>query len=364
MATAVARAEARFKQLCCLGLGGKAVMPALFRELRTIIPSSGQAFFFVDERGTLSDIYDENPETGSLAPLYMEEFYDRRERSIGYSFSDSLRQRSVHGLEEIASVDLAAFRRSEFYNVIFRPLGYDDFIRLVVRAPGRIFGAVSPHRSPGERRFTPEDRRRLAGLESFLAHAFADERASSAALVESGAIGLIIADSAGRPVYFSGEGRRLLFLATHPRTEPCASVRRGASLPPALVRLCRTLGRVFSDDPSAAAPVHHHRNVWGGFSFRAHWLEAAGPGARLIGITVSHQEPLPVKLTHNLQHLALSRRQSEVCLLLAMGSSYDQIANKLGISKHTAIAHGRWIYDKLDVHNRAELINRLLCAQP
>jgi DNA-binding CsgD family transcriptional regulator len=47
---------------------------------------------------------------------------------------------------------------------------------------------------------------------------------------------------------------------------------------------------------------------------------------------------------------------------MAMGCSYDQIAQKLGISKHTAIAHSRWIYNKLDVHNRAELINKLLCA--
>ncbi len=30
------------------------------------------------------------------------------------------------------------------------------------------------------------------------------------------------------------------------------------------------------------------------------------------------------------------------------------------ISKHTAIAHGRWIYNKLDVHNRAELVSKLL----
>jgi DNA-binding CsgD family transcriptional regulator len=363
MATASARAEARFKQLCCLGLGGEAVMPALFRELRMIVPSCGLTFFFVDERGVLRNIYDENPETSRLALLYMEDFYDRRERAGGYSFSDSLRQLAVHGLEELSSVDPAAYRRSEHYNCIYRPLGYEDFIRLIVRDSGRTFGAVTPHRSPGERRFAPEDRRRLAALGPFFAHAFTDNRASSAALVETGAIGLIIADSAGRPVYLSREGRRLLFLATHPHTNPGAAVRRAGSLPPALVQLCRNLGRLFLDDPSASAPVHHHRNAWGGFSFRAYWLEDADRGASLIGITVSHQEPLPVKLTHNLQHLALSRRQSEVCLLLAMGSSYDQIAKKLGISKHTAIAHSRWIYNKLDVHNRAELINRLLCAQ-
>jgi DNA-binding CsgD family transcriptional regulator len=279
---------------------------------------------------------------------------------VGYSFSASLRQASVHGPEQLITVDLRTFRRSEFYNIIFRALGYDDFIRLVVRDAGPALGAVSLHRSLGDPPFTLEDKRRLTGLESFLAHALTDSGASGAALVESGTPGLIIADPAGKPIYSSAEGRRLLLLATHPHTKPSAAMRRTAALPPALVRLCRNLGRVFSGDSSASAPVHHHRNVWGGFSFRAHWLEAAGPGARLIGITISHREPLPVKLMRNLKPLPLSRRQSEVCLLMAMGSSYDQIAQRLGISKHTAIAHGRWIYDKLDVHNRAELVSRLL----
>jgi DNA-binding CsgD family transcriptional regulator len=361
MTTAASRAEARFKQLCCLGLGGEAVMPSLLRELKVLVPSLGQAFFFVDGKGALCNVYDENPETSRLAPLYMEEFCNRREREVGYSFSDSLRsQLSVHGPEQLLTVDLTTFRRSEFYNIILRALGYDDFIRLVVRDAGLALGAVSLHRSPGDPRFTLEDKRRLAGLESFFAHALTDSGASAAALVESGTLGLIIADPAGKPIYSSAEGRRLLLLATHPHTKPSAAMRRTAGLPPALVRLCRNLGRVFSGDSSASAPVQHHRNVWGGFSFRAYWLEAAGPGARLIGITVSHREPLPVKLMRNLKPLPLSRRQSEVCLLMAMGSSYDQIAQRLGISKHTAIAHGRWIYDKLDVHNRTELVSRLL----
>jgi len=32
----------------------------------------------------------------------------------------------------------------------------------------------------------------------------------------------------------------------------------------------------------------------------------------------------------------------------------------MGVSKHTAIAHGRSIYNKLQVHNRAELVGKLL----
>jgi DNA-binding CsgD family transcriptional regulator len=58
--------------------------------------------------------------------------------------------------------------------------------------------------------------------------------------------------------------------------------------------------------------------------------------------------------------LPLSKRQAQVCAHLAGGYSYEKIAGCLGISKHTVIPHGRGIYNKLDVHNRTELRNRLL----
>jgi DNA-binding CsgD family transcriptional regulator len=134
------------------------------------------------------------------------------------------------------------------------------------------------------------------------------------------------------------------------------------ALPSPLVQLCRDLDRVFLNDLSASAPAYSCRNVWGGFSFRAHWLEGAGSSSGLIGITISHQEPLPVRLAQSIEHFRLSRRQAEVCLLMAMGASIERVAERLGISKHTAVAHGRGVYAELDVHNRAELVTKLLAV--
>jgi DNA-binding CsgD family transcriptional regulator len=45
---------------------------------------------------------------------------------------------------------------------------------------------------------------------------------------------------------------------------------------------------------------------------------------------------------------------------MATGASNEEIAERLGISRHTAKQHGRWIYNKLDVHNRAELVSKIL----
>jgi len=128
------------------------------------------------------------------------------------------------------------------------------------------------------------------------------------------------------------------------------------------VRLCSGLAAIFAGASTASAPAWKHRNVWGGFSFRAQWLEVADAPGGLVGITTTRQEPLPLRLLRGLDTTALSGRQRQIALLLADGMSHAQIAQQLAISHHTAIAHGRRIYEKLDVHNRAGLVTRLLAS--
>ena len=54
----------------------------------------------------------------------------------------------------------------------------------------------------------------------------------------------------------------------------------------------------------------------------------------------------------------LSARETEVAQLLLEGKSYDDIAESLKISKYTVKRHAHNIYQKLDVANKVELINR------
>jgi DNA-binding CsgD family transcriptional regulator len=354
--SAAARAEARFKQLCCLGLGGEAVMPALLEQLHAIVPSFSSAFFFADEKGGLARCYDENPDTVPQFPLWSEVFFNKRDREVpGHSFAAAMHQVGVHDLESATSTSPAAFRRTDMYNLILLPCGRGtSFVRLTVRDRGHGLGLILVYRSPRDEHFTRSDKRRLAGLEAFFVHALRDRSQTEDSLAESGRSGLIIADQAGRPLFFSREGRHLLFLAMHPNNG------RLAALPPPLTRICRSLTRVFSGDSGAAAPVYQHRNVWGGFTFRAHWLKGNDPAPGLIGIQVSHQEPLAASLVRRVAGLPLTGREAQVCVHLAKGSSNETIAEQLGISKHTVITHGRTIYEKLDVHNRAELLDKLL----
>jgi DNA-binding CsgD family transcriptional regulator len=355
------RVQARIKQLCCLGLGGEAIMPALLQELRALIPSYASQFMWADERHELTNLYGEVPETAACAPIYVQEFYNRREGEVLHTFSDVIRnQRGVQTRDQSLTVARDTFYRSDCYNLLFRPLGYDDFLRLTVRESGRAPGVIAMFRQPNEPAFSAGDIRRLGELGPFIAHALTRKVADEVPLVETGETGLIVADGVGKPVYLSSEGRRLLFLATHPEIAPGRTMALAPILPAALVRICRNLAAVLSDDPSAAAPVHHHRNGWGGFTFRAYRLNESGGGPALVGITITREEPATVRVLRELEHLPLTHRQDQICMLLANGLSQRDIAGRLDISPHTVIAHTRAIYDALGVSSRTELLNRLL----
>jgi hypothetical protein len=51
--TSAKRAIARIQRLCCLGVGGQAIMPALFRELQSLVPSYDNVFFGTTGMGIL-----------------------------------------------------------------------------------------------------------------------------------------------------------------------------------------------------------------------------------------------------------------------------------------------------------------------
>ena len=365
MARIIAAAETRLRQLCCLGLAREAVIPALLEELRTIVPNvSSLAFFIEDEK--LVGGYTDNPEAVHTGPLYMSEFHGRRGRELGGAFPDSVRfQRGVHDQADALraiNVDMPTFQRSEFYNLIYRPQRVHWFMRLMVRnhdGRGPALGSFTLYRGPRDPAWNAEEKRRLESLQPFLALALRKQSESDAPLADTSRQGLIIATADGLPLHLSSEGRRLLDLVVNPTRTPSAHFASN-ELPLFLQRICRSVPRVFDGDASPEAPSHYHRNAWGGFTFVAHRLGDERSNDNLVGITITHSEPLPVQLLRSIREMPLSPRQGEVCFLMAQGVSNEAIAERLGISRHTAIAHGRWIYQKLDVNNRAELVARLL----
>jgi len=359
--TAAGRVEARIQQLCCLGLGGQAIMPALLQELHHLISSYSNAFFWA-ENDQFSNLYDENPVFPQIAPVYMSEFYNRRESEIFTSFTQSMRgERGVQCLDDLLKIDKPTFYKHDFYNLIYRPLNYRHFIRMVLREGGRALGRIHLYRNDN-REFSPQEKRRLAAIAPFVAHALAAAGDLDAPLVESPDSGVIIAEPSGRIVNVSAQARRLLWMASssEPVTAHPHAELRDPTLPEGVRRLCRQLEGVFKEQEFPAPPVWQRRNAWGGFTFRVYWLNSGLPEpASLVGITVRREEPLPLKLLRRMEQLPLSGRQMQVCLLLAAGHSLAAIGKRLDVSKHTADYHCREVYARFDVHTRSELIARL-----
>jgi DNA-binding CsgD family transcriptional regulator len=350
-------AAAYIRQLCSLGLGGKAIMPELFRALHDAIPSHLNVFFYADSNGELVDIYSEYPKFHELNVQFLSEFVGGADGLPG--FAECMRTR--FGVEANETVFPGTeFFRSDYYNQIFRPQGIHIPLQAAVRdRSGRALGAMLIYRAPGEPNYTPEEMRLMASFLPHIAHGMRPRPDTSDATTESEDRGLLIVQPPSHVLHVSPHARSLVHFALD-RT-PDTKGERGVDdgLAPVLTRLSTNLRDTFAGRPSPP-PTASLKSPWGLFILRAYWLEPLRPQEDgLIGVTIERHEPLSLRLLRNMRASGLTARQRQLCLLLFDGMSIPATARRLNISQHTIVDHLKKIYLKLDVHNRDELRSKL-----
>lgn len=357
-------AKAHFRQLCCLGLPGQAAVPALLKTLHHIVPSYANSFMWSDARGRVCNtLVDNLSEVEPILPIYFNHYEQLREREVRIDCSELLQSRQgVLFHEETLKVSRRDYLRHPFYNEIMRPTGNEQPLSFVLRGEGRPLGLGMLGRRAGEAPFSRADKRTLQSLLPHFAHALSTP-AQPTTLTDSGLEGFAIVDRAGSVLHLSANAKHWIYLARHPVISRRGRPRGTIDFDAVVARL---LGRLRGAGGDAPPPVWRSTNAWGGFIFRAHWLDAAEPGEQedtsgpAALIVIRYHEPVALKLLHRLQDFPLSPRQREVALWLAQGATLGIIGRRLHISERTAAAHARGIYDKLDIHNRAELVKRLL----
>jgi DNA-binding CsgD family transcriptional regulator len=332
--------------------------------LNEIVPASNGQFYWANLNLEVANCYMDGP-CLDLVPLYLSEFCGtRKEHEVRLSFAEMMRapfpSAAGYMLPRCFKVDWNTLVRSDYYDALGRPFGMNDGIFFKVSEARRPVGAFQWFRSTGEPPFAQRDFALLEALHGFIAHGLVAGPAEDS-WEDTEDRALVILDGDGRLLHLSPDAHRLLLMALVPRWGPDTAARMRLGEPEELVRLCRLLTAASSSRLPAAPPVLRRTNAWGEFVLRAYWLDAprGEEPSRLVGIMIERREPRSLGLLRRVEALPLSRREKELCLLLAHGHDAGNAASALGVTEHTVISHRRSIYNKLGVENRWALIERL-----
>lgn len=351
-------AYAAIRQIATLGYSGKMALPAILDALGDIVPHEKANFAWVDEECNGIDWVGPLVVPPEVMQFYLEQYHNRREASeipSNRQLMDSL------GTDRSASLE--GFRRSDFFNIIFRAGGNGHFLRLAVRDGARPLGIFYLLRPIGGADFTAAEERHFAQAAAWIAHALAaPERTSAQEKWGDAEGGLIVVDPKGGILFLSAGARELLHRAagvclTHATlSDHCFHWAR-----PLIGRLMDSLSATRHKTPAPGVPAVTIRNAAGCFVLRAYWIDSAAPGgSRNAAIQIQRQIPLPLRLMQSPRLRKLPPREQQACLLLARGQSASEIAKHMGISRDGAVYHIRSTYNNLGISCREELVGALL----
>src|SRR5579862_4712362 len=129
MAIKNAALVAHIRQLCCLGLGGRAIMPALLNAIRDLVAFDCAEFAWVDAHGELTNLYIE-----PLLPDDVMQFYFHRRDAQGeHPIAVAFRTRAAQ-IDPITILTVSeAYRRTDFYRHVLHHLGAEHALFCIVR---------------------------------------------------------------------------------------------------------------------------------------------------------------------------------------------------------------------------------------
>lgn len=356
---------AHIRQLCCLGLGGRAIMPALLKAARELVPSDSAEFIWVDAQGELTNHY-----ADPMLPADVMHFYFRRpDAEREHPFFASFRTRAAQP-EPVTTLTVTdAFRHSDHTRSVMQRLGAEHALHCVVRERNHPVGQLSLYRGKKRAPFSAGERSAIAAISGYIAHGLAESlgtgkhAAADPAYRDTDHQAMLTLEQDGTLRHCSSAARRLLLYVT------LDSVNRGtvAQQDAAIIGLMRELAGQLTalfrerEDIATVPPALLVTNRWGRFVLRAYWLtdDVHAPDA-LIGVQIRRQEPMVLRVSQAMRRLALSPQQREVGLLLAQGKSNPEIAGALGVSLNTANYHVKQLFTKLNTHERTEVGPKLL----
>jgi DNA-binding CsgD family transcriptional regulator len=340
------------RQLSNLGLPAPVVLPSLLAALRSLISSSHAAFFYCNESGNMTNMYAER----MLPPEAMARYYERHYRADSHAFSKAY-------LARVAASDPVSFRsvsatekKTDYYKEVLSLLEVEHVLYGIVSAPTgkrEPLGQLSLYRAAGSPAFDAADAQALRDVLHYLSHALVEVKftATVPSTEQIAEEAMAVLNDAGELLFSDAGWSRLVRLA---RGEPI-SPGSAREEPRALKEFLRG---VLQSTRAAPNTLHMIDSSWGRFSFRQHYLDGQSGGSAQA-LIVSRLASDPVRLTEGASRLELSPQQREVALMIALGLTNAEIAEKLDVSVNTAGYHVKQVFAKLDVHERTDVAKML-----
>jgi len=350
-----------YEDLCTLGVPTRDLIPRGLELLQRALGGAQLCFIWANEHLEAVDAYSHIPiglATSRIfteqTQLYVDEFYNRRERELGPTFSEVLRLRiPVQNFSET----LQLHNRSSLHAECLRPIGFRHAIRAPVFDGEHRHGMCAFVRASDEPAYTKRDEQTLVLAARYLAHAFELEKASElieAGSAEGGDVGFLLLGAHGELLHACDLGLRYFFDATRADGLNQGAGSLAESLPVALV------DRVAEKVPGRSILVSNRR---GSFVFRPFSMRSASAAIGApVAVTVRRLGSLKASLWHASARCGLSRRERQVAVALAQSAGYADIASQLDVTRNTAVSYVRRIYGKLGVSSRDQLVRALLAS--
>ena len=342
------------RQICCSGLSREITIAEFLKALPMLIPSNSNIFTFYSEQlcPTYSITGFDVADLAPIIPSILNDFHSpqRQQRLLAW-FS------RYPAISHPRAVD-ESFYMTDLYNLIYRQFDMHHFLFTRIPLDKKSNGIVGLFRPRSQKPFENRDQAQLMRLVPYVAHAHRVGSDAAPEFSPDGMSGMMIMNTQGAILYQSSEAKRLLEQARHPRL--LAEMRQQDRLLIKLAELCRNLQGIYRGH-ELPPPSFSHTGPNGQFLFHAYWLDSCGQQPDgLIGISIEHREPLALKILRAMHLSPLSPTQKEVALLLAQGLAPEQIRSHLHIKPTTLKDHIGKIYLKLDIHQREELLPKLL----
>lgn len=349
---------AHIRQLAGLELPGATIMPAMLRAVREFVDAGSAGFFWVDENGEMTNLYAER----TLPPHIMKAYFAKHYADQAHAFREKFLDRAGAADPVTSSSPSAEFMRTPYYQEILALLEAHHVLYAVVRDGTRPIGQLSLYRPRDGKPFSAMDRAAIRDICHYIAQAAArmPTPGADAQFVEAGEEGLVVTDGEGTLVQGNASSLHLLTRSMqrsfNARTPPLVlgDAVKGAAL--------EVVQRAVSQSRAGdARPVRENVDgQWGRFALSAYLLEDANGSEGRVGIHIRRKEPFMVRLVEAMAKLDLSPQQREVALLLAQGKSNLEIAAALDVTPNTANYHVKQLFARLDAHDRAEAVARIV----